>query len=259
MTSSASSTKTVSPGGSSSVFRIAGAAQRGEMHVEDDDHLTRRVQRPALGQRDDLAQVADGDRGAAAAHDVQIGIGAGQGRPAGGALAAPALGTEERGGEPVAPRPGRRSRAGPGRGRRARDWPPRRAAPPPPPPATPRRRRARGRDGPPSPAPSGRVTESFAHGGHDMRRQRGDLQRPVDDEPVVRVLPPPGPGTPRAPCRRSRARGAPSGRPRPGRRAARRAAATSTLTSTRIERSAASPPVAQPTSSASAAGSRPCP
>ena len=59
MTSSASSTNTVSPGGSSSVLsRTPVPAARHEMRVEDDDHLACRVQRPALRQRDDLAQVA---------------------------------------------------------------------------------------------------------------------------------------------------------------------------------------------------------
>ncbi len=81
------------------------------MRVEDDDHLTRRMKRPALGQRDHLAQVADGDRSPAAAHDVQIGVGAGQGRPAGRTLPAPALGAQERRGEPV----GRREPPVPGR------------------------------------------------------------------------------------------------------------------------------------------------
>ena len=58
MSSSARSTKTVSPGGSSRVLSRTGARSRSEMHVEDDDHLARRVQRAPLGQRDDLAQVA---------------------------------------------------------------------------------------------------------------------------------------------------------------------------------------------------------
>ena len=52
-----------------------------EVHVEDDDHLARRVQRTPLGQRDDLAHRLLRDRGAAAAHDVEVRDRCRRGRP----------------------------------------------------------------------------------------------------------------------------------------------------------------------------------
>ena len=75
--------------------------QGGEMDVEDDNDLARRVQRSPLGQRDDLSDVGDGDGRPAPADNVQIRIRPGQRSPAGGAFATPAVGAQQRGGKSV--------------------------------------------------------------------------------------------------------------------------------------------------------------
>ena len=219
MTSSASSTKTVSPGGSSSVLRSDGCpvAQRDARRGRRSPGAPRAAGGAAPARRPGAGLL--GDRGTAAAHDVQIGIGAGEGGPAGGALAAArhrGTGARRR---TRTPRRARRSRAAPGRGRRARDWPPRRARPPPPPPATPRRRRARGRDGP--------AFTGALRARHRVVRARRPRYAPSAQRPPASRRrrssapgpPPPGPGIRRARARREvRPRGAPADRPGRARR-----------------------------------------
>ena len=99
------------PGGSSSVLSRAGARSAARCTSRTTITWRARVQRPALGQGDDLADLRDRDRGAAPTDDVEVGVGAGQRGPARRALSAATLGAQQRGGETV----GRRQAAVSGR------------------------------------------------------------------------------------------------------------------------------------------------
>ena len=99
--SSASSTKTDSPGGSSSVLSRTGARSKTRCTSSTTITWRARGEGPALGQVDDLADRLLGDGCAAPADDVKVGVRPGQRGPAGGALAAPAVRAQQRGGEPV--------------------------------------------------------------------------------------------------------------------------------------------------------------
>ena len=259
MSSSARSTKTVSPGGSSRVLSSDGARSSGEMHVEDDDHLARRVRagaagparRPGAGRlwrprHRSGARCAGRDRYRPVRHGRWRRR---RTRPRG-------RGARRR---TRRPRRGRRCPAAPGRDRRARGWPPRRAGPPPPSSwdTTPAKRAGTGRSG---------FTGASRARSPSRWRTAATICAVSAAASAVPSTTTQWPGSCAAwaknPSRTRAAKSCPrrSNRSAPARpAAARRAAATSTSTSTRIERSAARPSVAHADSSPNAAGSRPCP
>ena len=195
-----------------------------------------------------------GQRGPAASHDVEVGVGAGQRTAAGGADAAAPGRAQQRGREAVRRRqpavalgPRGADRRGPGSPRPLSARPPHRPV---------RRcpRRARATGAPRSSAVLRCLPQTRAHGVDDMRRDGVDVAGAVDDEPAAGL----GRRLRGEPLAHPAANSGPS-RSIAVRACGRRAAATSTGTSTKTERSAPTPAVAHATTSARPAASEAAP